>query len=161
MVRILRVVIACSCFAVCVGVLVLWLRSYASRDSLHGPPVSVFAWRGQIAVWVMPEMGVTRWHVYSRSIKRLRLSPQGELLAFGSPATWPPKPHPLGFSWERLPAEQRIVFPHWFPALLSAIVALLVKPPPRLRLGLRELFTLTTIAALTVGGIALLFRSAG
>jgi hypothetical protein len=52
-----------------------------------------------------------------------------------------------------------VVFPHWFVILLAALLAISTRPAPRFKFSLRDLLTLTTVAALTIGPLAFWLRS--
>jgi hypothetical protein len=48
--------------------------------------------------------------------------------------------------------------PHWFLVVVTGALAVLLKPKPRLKFSLRELLTLTTVAAIVLGGVIALAR---
>jgi hypothetical protein len=65
----------------------------------------------------------------------------------------PPAPTALGFATELNHGEWRGTVPHWFPLLVLACLGVVLKPRPRLKIGIRDLLILTTVVAI---GIALL-----
>jgi hypothetical protein len=82
------------------------------------------------------------------------------------------KMHRFGFYWqesERVEMSPRtgevvlyiteVIFPNWLPLLTTALLAIAIRPKPRWRFGLRDLFTLTTVAALVIGPLAFWLRS--
>lgn len=153
MIRGLRTIVACSCFTAILGLLVLCVRSSLSRDTLQGPFIAVFSWRGQLAIHIDSDRKNATWHTASWSDSSLELTPEGQLTAFGNVASWPPTPSLLGFSWMGGTDEPRITFPHWVPIALLALMVAIFKPPPLLRISLRDLFTLTTIVGIALGGV--------
>ncbi len=157
--RSLRSVAACSCFAAVLGLLLLFGRSFSSRDTLQGPCIAVFSWHGQLAIMIDWDRKNARLLTASRPRSSLHLFPDGQLMAFGNRAIWPPTPSPIGFSWKGGLEEPRIAFPHWSLIVLLALIATALKPPPRLRFSLRGLLMLTTILALAIGGSIGLLRA--
>lgn len=152
----LRNLAACACIFLWVVIVVLWMRSYALRDTLGGP-VTVLSWRGQLVVWYVADRP-SNWGTLSRPTRSLTISSDGQLMSHGQRVTFPPKPSLVGFTWERLPGELRTTFPHWVPISVAALLAFILKPPPRLRVSLLELLTLLSITSIAVGSVTLLFK---
>jgi len=56
--------------------------------------------------------------------------------------------------------EWHMRFPHWCSLLITGLLAILVRPTPRFRFTLRDLFAFTTIVAVVAGSFAALLRVA-
>jgi hypothetical protein len=67
------------------------------------------------------------------------------------------------FAFDGLWAEEYcfVEIPYWSLALTFGLLALLLRPPPRLRFGLRELFVVVTLAAITLGLFEVGMRAVG
>lgn len=52
----------------------------------------------------------------------------------------------------------RIQLPNWFLVLITLLLAIAIRPKPRFKFSLGDLFTLTTVAALTIGPLAYWLR---
>lgn len=63
------------------------------------------------------------------------------------------------FHWKRTETSQYIVIPFWSLVLVSAAIAVALRPKPRLRFGLRDLLILTVLVAVTFGGVEALSRA--
>lgn len=158
-IRTLRIATACSCFVLLLGFLTVYGRSYLARETVQGPCIAVFSWRGQIAISIDPKRTNAILHTASWPDSSLQLFPDGQLAAFGNRATWPPVPSPIGFSYSHRPDSYRFTFPHWALALVLAATAVASKPPPRLRVSLRELLLVMLIAGVLMGCITALVRA--
>jgi hypothetical protein len=70
-----------------------------------------------------------------------------------------PEPKFLGFGWGGMfPYQSGGMAPHWLFTTLSASAAIALRPPPRYRFSLFDLFTLTTFAAILASSVAWLGR---
>lgn len=150
----IRTTAACACLVLLLGLLLLFGRSYSYRDTVQGPHFVVFSWRGQLAFGASDYRWNTKFHAASWPRRSLQQFPNGQLAAFGNRAAWPPVPSLIGFSWTLIPGEYRITFPHWAPIVLLALATVALKPSPRFRVGLREVFVLTTMLCLALGSVA-------
>lgn len=65
------------------------------------------------------------------------------------------------FSFDLGPQQWYVIIPHWFPVAALAVIAIAIRPAPRFKFNLRDLFTLTTVAALVIGPFAFWLRSIG
>lgn len=54
-----------------------------------------------------------------------------------------------------------VVFPTWTAIVLFGALALSIRPAPRLKFSLRDLLTLTTVAAVIIGPLAFWLRAIG
>ncbi len=163
MVRKLRIVAACFCFAVCAGTLTIWPLSYAYYISGNHVPKSGTGWHASLGIFT----GVVRlvvsqidgsWNVvvfepivraeeYAAAFKEHNVTyrdirPDGY----------------CGISCSRAPGQLFMRFTLTWPLVIAGAFSVALKPSPRFRYSTRELFALTTIAALVIGGVAVYFR---
>ncbi|TWT99937.1 hypothetical protein Pla108_08810 [Botrimarina colliarenosi] len=61
----------------------------------------------------------------------------------------------------RVHYERHVTLPHWFVLLFATALAVVLRPHPRWRFGLRDLFAFSTIVAVVAAGYTLLSRLAG
>jgi hypothetical protein len=59
------------------------------------------------------------------------------------------------------PPQWEVYIPTWFPVLIFALLTIAIRPAPRFKFSLRDLLTLTTVAALVIGPLAFWLRSIG
>lgn len=149
--RQIQIIVASLCLVLAVSLAGLWIRSYSFGDTLSGPPIVVYSWHGQIAIAANnPQVPVSKWTVRWKPTEkyqeRMNLSRgwAGDLI-------WPPEPRLFGFYRKSIQRWFGIAFPHWLPILIAGALAVLLKSKPRLRFGLREAFTLITVAAIVLG----------
>ena len=156
----LRIVVSCVCLVLCVLFAALWVRSYYYGDFVQktfrvSPRTSynltiATSGKGSISLHLGvqsgPNIKFVNWRFDSEST-----------------AEYTPEGHWLNFVWLTLRYEYRnvrhILFPHWFAILIFGFTAYLVKPKPRWQFGMRELFVLSTIGAITVGTLAAVLRA--
>ena len=160
----LRIVVSCFCLVLCFLFAGLLVSSYYRHDYLlhHEPPLAhnqmiLVAANGVVGFQRLTSQPV----VYGRkgwewAIDPVRQRPHRPVI--------PIKPALIAFRWSHItnkngPGHTILQLPIWFLALTTALIAYGAKPKPRWRIGLRELFVLSTIGAITVGTIAAVLRA--
>ena len=133
----------------------MWVRSYFSYDQLlrdrSGKEVAVASRDGEILFMRYPvEFNQdTYWVFVALPLEdelrvRLRTAVSDSLGLFG-------------FGYRRSPNEGLFV-PYWFLTLGALGLAIVSKPPPRLRFSLAEVFALLTFAAIAAALVAWVAR---
>ncbi len=174
----LRIIVSCFCLVLCVSFAALWPRSYSwyERVTLITPYVEAII---EVSFYNGPPKGTAAFRVY--------FLPDGSMGGFAELSRRPVTPvrnrvTPVTFG-NRVPVIVRIrgdgilgfkakayhsvigpriltlQAPHWFLIALTAILAYIAKPKPRWQFGMRELFVLSTIGAITVGALAIMLRA--
>ncbi len=156
----LRIVVSCFCLVLCFLFAALWVRSYYYCDYIHG-----------IASSPVVPTHVTSLVSLRGEFSAQRMTQRGKVYV---PAVWewlphvpieepPYRPGILGFEWSHTPwaggGQSAINFPIWFLWLTNGTAAFIAKPMPCWRFGLRELFVLSTIAAITIGTLTAVLRA--
>jgi hypothetical protein len=141
--RKLRIAWSVVCGVACVLLIVLWVRSHSKWDRLFyhlpsGGTAGFSSWDGNIIVGVEYSRGAS----YSRGFE------------FESQLTsqWQLDPSERGFLFMRDSSEFAVGMPHWFPIILSAVIAAV--PWAKQRFSLRTLLIATTLVAVVLGLIA-------
>jgi hypothetical protein len=165
-VRTIRGVVSIACLLACVGFAALWVRSYLWRDLMTrqraGQYVGLMSWAGRVSYMVSNE---TRETWMTDHPFRLTYRPRADLLKalrkiearIGKFDGLTP-----GFGLWRSkydPDSYRLTVPHWFLVIVSASLAVVVKPKPRLQFSVRDLLVAMTIVAVIVAALAALPRS--
>jgi hypothetical protein len=153
--RTLRSVASVFCFTLCVGFVLLWVRSYWWADWVvpaRGSPFWVCSTKGGIIFCSgpMPNEGL--------SMQTMRVEDWEDELSIHLAMTYPPN-ETLGFwrgKWARVYTIERM--PDWFFTVATAVLAIAMKPSPRYRFSLFDVLALTTFAALLAGLVAWLVR---
>ncbi len=165
MVRKLRILAACFCFALCAGSFAIWPLSHSYYISGNHAPKSGTGTHVSLGIFT----GVVRlvfsqidgsWNVitfepivkaeeYKAAFKEHNVTyrdirPDGY----------------CGISWSRTPGQLAMRFTLAWPLVVAGVLSVVLKPSPRFQYSTRELFALTTIAALTMGGLAAFFQYA-
>jgi hypothetical protein len=175
MVTWLRIIVSCFCLVLCVLFAALWVQSYrscmvailASINHLTpmAPEDEIWATscsRGIIHIHINPPQRATKtkwiWDVIptSRVHADLQLSPyQNQYIT-----TWKGW-FGFGYSVFRMNGQisRRLTLPIWMPTVVCGLLAVLTRSKPRWRFGLRDLFALTTVAALVIGPLAFWLRT--
>jgi hypothetical protein len=65
----------------------------------------------------------------------------------------------FGFSYRNHYGFRSVTIPNWVAVLVACAIGVTAKPAPRLRFGLRELLTLTTVVGITAAIIGTLLRN--
>jgi hypothetical protein len=145
-----------SCFFLTLAILfaALWVRSYFRVDHIYCDPgntdIVVESGLGMLPIMVNTRRAIhpprLDWSV--RPVREFRISPGANR---------------LGFKWMYSLSGETAYFqiPYWFPTLTSVLLAIVIRPAPRFKFSLRDLLTLMTVAALTVGPLAFWLRSIG
>lgn len=165
--RRLRIIASYVCLALCLGLIASWADSYRSMSLLSlrfTPPWSPHSTRKQydgstLAIWKRREatgnmlhgqmsFSATSFTSSHTSVEcRLRRLPitsvRGDPHLFG-----------LDFDVYFSPESWRVEMPHWPPVLAAGLLAVALRPSPRRRFSLRDLFLVTTILAATLGSLA-------
>jgi len=157
--RRLRILASVLCLIICVVLLAFWLRSYHAVAALQGrlstgSCLRIAFLQGNVEFHLqglfVPETHFQYTGVVDTGIDwkchTLTVSRQLELLngAGLSPTTF-------GFRARILPGSWGVAAPYWFRMLSICPLAVLLKPEPRLRVGLRDLFIIVTLVALIRG----------
>lgn len=163
MVAWLRIIVSCFSLALCIMFSTLWMRSYFYRDL-------AIRQTGFTLLRLNNSQGVIRGEFYRSKSRidmctstvyqfRSRDAPRGgggKIKGFLGFYIW----NPSDSSWR---GNQFIEFsfPPWPFVLLTAPAALLVRPTPRWRFGLRDLMMLITFLGIMLGVITSLINASG
>lgn len=165
-----------SCFFVTLAILssAMWVRSYFHYDHiikqawgpLASPNATRFTSAGGAISFVKRTSpstvyGEVRWALGYAPARRNPL-----------PSAVPPNiaakyaPNVFGFRWlhDTLRdggSQTSIRVPYLSLVLTTALLGIAIRPKPRFKFGLRDLLTLTTVAALAIGPLAFWLRSIG
>lgn len=164
MVTWLRIVVSCFCLVLCVLFSMLWVRSHYQYDylgymaRLPRNQMVLMAAEGSARFQRQRQVvGSTSEPLWFWSTKPPRTTP------LPPPTTGVVNPGLLGFRWyhrtskDSLSIEAKL--PIWFLVLTTGLIACVVRPKPRWQFGMRELFTLSTVGAITIGMLAVLLRT--
>jgi len=172
--RKLRIGLALICLALCFASVAFWFESYQTRGSVWGSLNSshkfrVNSQRGLVTLIAADtDIKITMHNMNSISnLMQLRPPPcfRKRTIVFkpintnrsnGQISTRVPTFLGFGVGTGII---TRVSAPHWFFALVFGTLALLLKPKPRLRIGLRELLVVVTLAAAALGGVEALARA--
>jgi hypothetical protein len=159
--RRLRICMASVCLTLCFTTVAFWAQSYRQIFFMGGEYfntllIGVLSEQGRIIIGV--EGGrepAEQWFQY-------KITPSDQH------ADWPAisggqLPNVVGFNDNAnlLGAQRAVKFPHWSLVLLFGSLAVLFRPPPRMRFGLRELFVVVTLAAVVLGAVEATIQAAG
>jgi hypothetical protein len=148
-----RVGLALASLALSFIVAALWLESYHTSIEVRVRLISVrtygvWSYPGLVGFSPLPGDGTGIPPGLSCSVRTL----PSKLLR--------PLPHPLRPTLSIYPYSGpnhwQLSSPHWLLVLLLASAAVLLKPSPRTRCRLRELFAIVTLATVAFGGVAVL-----
>jgi hypothetical protein len=155
---------ACLFVVITLAILALWCHSYFNYAYLNG----VFAsGNGMIASSKHGHLSWT-WHkVENQSRWKFRLLPAKEYRQFmdqmrrSRGVISSPEPGLFDFKFGEIRWSRgwRASFPHWLPALTAGGLAALMKPAPRSRVSVREVFTILTMASVLLGIVAAIVNS--
>lgn len=162
-----------SCFFVTLAILftVLWVRSYYYFGSVEKRDWANYNCTWRPAGTPSTEASVTRFRIANGTA--IYISEYNSKAPASIERRWGTTysaAHPTttssSFGLEREIYPGGIYFtmlklPIWFIASLTVILTIAIRPKPRFKFGLRDLFTLTTVAALTIGPLAFWLRSIG
>ena len=153
----LRIVVSCFCLVLCVLFAALWVRSSSYLDVIDQGPsyrrVALMSRMGIFSLTVLdPPMGPWtdargRWLGAKANLWSTQSNSQSK--SFG----WRYKQGSTG------QAALSVYLPHWLLVIIAGCIAYFAKPKPRWQFGLRELFVLSTIGAITVGTLAAVLRA--
>jgi len=165
LVRTLRNLAALGLLTLSFGVLALWVRSQVRLDSLIGTgwekSLTLSSFNGQ-CYFILAEAFTYGFEdpssvsLVSRSSEEVLkierwITGQGGQSPLSSPGSY-------GLGFRRHPL--RIYVPHWFVALVVALLAFALKPKPRLKFSLADLLVLMTFSAMLIAGVAGMSRLA-
>jgi hypothetical protein len=149
-IRVLRIAVSSTCVVIGLLLVTLWVRSYRWSDSILGLKrntgfgVAFFSENGQLVVAcnapISTLYAVSQWEVRTATARGL-LRPI---------RSW------FGFGYLKSRRERGLGVPHWFPVLLTAVVA--VAPWMRWRYSLRALLIGTTMVAVVLGVVIIAGR---
>jgi hypothetical protein len=164
--QLLRMLVAYTCLVLVMAFVVLWVASYFWNIYLScrlnsDERFSLNSERGQLHwswhPWTLGDAtDPINWDVAAiEHIDRFRQDMNARMNQDSS-LVWPPEPSLIGFdTYSSGHYLFAVVMPHWFPILLVAIVGIIAKPRPKLKLGIRDLLIVTTILAIAMTVIAL------
>ena len=115
--------------------IVLWVRSYGTIDSVSFGRFSVASNGGLLTVF-----GFENPQPHQSHFKSLKIPPDPQVQQAS-----------LWFFSTRLPGLWYVGIPLWFPALLSALLGLIFVPSWSTRFSLRTLLIATTLVAVVLG----------
>lgn len=149
----LRIVVSCFCLVLCVLLVALWVRSCFYVDLIdQGPKYRRASLRNRRHVIELFVFDPPMYDPRDRQDRWFRGRLGGNVPS-QSWFYWRYKNDPRGRSY----IVARV--PHWLLVLATALVAYGAKPKPRWKFGMRELFVLSTIGAITVGTLAVVLRA--
>lgn len=157
----LRRIASCFFFTQAILFAALWVRSYfyfdtvAKREAATNPGPYIRTLSGTVTYIrkaSLEEALPAQWRWVTGRV---------ELYPLNGPI---PESSFFGFQWKQRSFKVGLFYtdlqtPLWFPTLVTALLALAIRPAPRFKFNLRDLFTLTTVAALTIGPLAFWLRS--
>ena len=144
---------SCFCLVLCVLFAMLWVRSSDYVDSIEArsskTAVSIKSWIGgvrfRLIIWPKKHFVSNRGFWVSM--------PTGD-------STFPPRRYDMKYERSREGTRlYEVLVPDWFLVVLTGLIAFFAKPKPRFRFGIRELFALSTVGAITVGTFAAVLRA--
>lgn len=146
-----RIAISVLCGVVCVCLLVLWVRSYRTRDMTRGCilgssfHINFISLNGGIGLAFDQWRGTPHpWIVESNS-DPVNMVSQFPAAIGKPPLSW------FGFRWLRNPTLFVFIMPHWFPILLCGAFAILPWQRWWYRFRVRTLLIITMLVALICG----------
>jgi hypothetical protein len=150
MVTWLRIIVSCFCLVLCILLAALWVCSYQTPGNVAKQPVLIdhnmllgftnaF---GYVSIWYDGDGRSVPWRWKKLNIRSMENV--NDYVGIRS----------LKFGWG-------VTGPHWFFMLIAAILAVVSRPAPRWRFGMRELLVISTIGAVVVGTTAAVFRAIG
>jgi hypothetical protein len=163
LIRTLRNLTALGLLTLSFGVLALWVRSYAWDDQFNhfGMRTSVFSSAGgQLTLASMPQLALVGTEPGELLYGAAPMQPaSGDRYADGVRIPFSVgKPSALNFGFDRAGPYPVVYAPHWFVALVFALLAFALKPKPRLKFSLADLLVLMTFSAVLIAGVAGLSR---
>ena len=146
MIRTLRTVGFAFCLLLCIGFVILWGRSYSLYDVLNAKPAGcgIFAnsWRGQLEMSSGHSITQWSWSTLTAEEHRAMIVSFQKSPFIAAARGLPVERRPRGFSAHAIPGGRMVTAPHWFPVLITGILAVVLKVKPRWRFSLREMFVL-------------------
>jgi hypothetical protein len=166
LVRSLRNLTALGLLTLSLGVLALWVRSYSWHDCFfwvgRERQVEIISLAG--GVQAIMEADVLSDLPLGFKLRTTSTAESLELLwrlhLKVSPANKIEWPGAFGFLSPALTSDSSVYLPHWFVALVFALLAFALKPKPRLKFSLADLLVLMTFSAALIAGVARLSRLA-
>jgi hypothetical protein len=170
----LRRIVSCFCLVLCVLFAALWVRSYLTADSIT--TVDMRSGVEDLSSTFQVNKGTLFYQRVIHEDGKLRwLTPMPDNSPHDKHSVWMPAvlvgPPPkfksiLGVGWHTSTGRQgeryfQWLLPIWSLVLTTALLAIAIRPKPRSRFGLRDLFTLTTVAAVVMGPLAFWLRAIG
>lgn len=155
----LRIIVSCFCLVLCVLFAALWVRSYYHTDTLST------LYRKSIVSVLVRDHAISNYG----SMKLYFITggdPAWKTAKWDlSSSDYPPKPQRQWFRWNKFrmggARVNTVTIPHWFAVLSTALLVIAIRPKPRWRFGLRELFLISTFGAFAFGTLAMLMRASG
>jgi hypothetical protein len=169
LVRTLRNLTALGLLTLSVGVLALWVRSYEWCDGIQinsgRTTFSVASLSGRSYFGRRSNSGQMlrtrgryprRFLIHSRRSETMVDSLRKSDAKFSQRRA----PNAYGFGSHRTTRYSELFAPHWFVALVFALLAFALKPKPRLKFSLADLLVVMTFSAVLIAGVAGLTRLA-
>ncbi|HEY4233620.1 MAG TPA: hypothetical protein VGM76_09340 [Lacipirellulaceae bacterium] len=161
-IRRLRNVASALCLMACCAFLSFWARSsqHVDRASIRisgDRSLSLVSRPGRLQFYVTQPPSTSMWPFVTGNGWGLSSHPTERLANISTPpANW----SAWGFSAISYGTASEADIPFWCPILISGIMCIVVKPPPRFRFGLALIFILITCVALVLGMFTMLDKAA-
>ncbi len=149
--RRLRIAASYCCLVLCFATAASWYRSHHSYTWIRGEPLGnelgIQPWQGRVEFYIdfEPRPRVKdRWVWVENDDDEPEFAFRAELMSQqGIPSH--------GFRLSEMKSGWAASIPHWTLALVTAAACIALRPSPRLRFGLRDIFAVLTIAAVVFG----------
>lgn len=153
----LRTTVACFFLVLCIIAGVAWPYTYYANYEVVNNVVewkyySLESWKGKVQVGAFGGNKVREfndWVVWRVDDERMH-----DQYAEYTKA-W--KAKGLGVSWTE--HDKSVTLPYWLLVTVTGTLAVLLKPKPRLSFAMADVLIFTTVLAVVVGGIAVVFRT--
>jgi hypothetical protein len=151
MLRKMRIAFSIVCGIICLLLIVLWVRSNTTRDSVFWPwtnhALHVNSLKGHVVICLLGKGHSAQWVPFK--IQHVTI---GESFKTDFDR------NVLGFYVERKPNELRLDIPYWFFVITCLMIAASLWLHDKWRFSLRALLVATTLVAVLLGAIVYAIR---